>query len=172
MPSAPDAVLPSAHEAVMPFGEKARIPSAPLTVIPEVFQNSIPSAPEAVMPLAPLIVSPARAGTALNSTTRLSARAFRIFLELIFRIKHKPSPRSGQDSGLFSNRRGALVKTRTETTANSMLRGSSNLLRSPCISILVSPRLSPCRFNNYKVVEQAASRFHFNVTGWRPVGLS
>src|SRR5712671_7246000 len=60
------------------------------------------SAPLAVMPFDPMIVNPAMAGIEPISTTSASAIERRELLYSLRSIKHKPSPRSGQDSSLLA----------------------------------------------------------------------
>src|SRR5260370_38050905 len=66
----------------------------------------MPSAPLAVMPFDPVIVSPASTGTQLNSTISASATNRLDVLKRLRIIKHKPTPRSGQDSGLSKSKSG------------------------------------------------------------------
>jgi hypothetical protein len=66
----------------------------------------MPSAPLAVMPFDPVIVSPASTGTQLNSTISASATTRLDVLKRLRIIKHKPTPRSGQDSGLSKSKAG------------------------------------------------------------------
>jgi|SRR6266849_5166269 len=84
----------------------------------------MPSAPLAVMPFDPLIVSPASTGAELNRTISASATNRLDVLKRLRIIKHKPTPRSGQDSGLLkANQARRKYQTKTETMAGFYVTG-------------------------------------------------